>query len=231
MADFLKFLNANAGVLNLLFTAVVAIATAVYAVLTARLVRETRDLRRAQTEPRIEIFARMRDEWVSLIDLVIKNIGLGPAYDIRFQISTERETEGSAELIRVLTELRSVTSGISFLAPGQEFSSHWTVMTDRFETKIEARITFKSTYRDASGMSYEREYAVDFSEFKGVRRVGEPPLIKIARLMEDLKRDTSSLVTGLRRLNVDIYDSDDRKAERAAWEEERAKRLTQAKPE
>lgn len=231
MTDLLTFLNDNAGALNVLFTAVVAGATVVYAVLTSRLVRETRDLRRAQTEPQVEVFMRMRDEWVSLIDLVIKNIGLGPAYDVRFVVAVDQDSPGSQDLIKALRELRSVTSGIRFLAPGQEFSSHWTVMTENFDTKIEARITLKSTYRDASGASYHRDHVVDFSELKGVSRIGEPPLLKIAKLMEDLKRDISSLATGFRRLNVDVYDSQDRQAAQAARDEERAKRLSQAKNE
>lgn len=55
MGDLLAFLNANSGALNVIFTGVVTIATAVYAVLTWKLVSETRQMREVQTEPKIEI--------------------------------------------------------------------------------------------------------------------------------------------------------------------------------
>ena len=48
----LEFLNENRGAFAVAFSAVVAIATIVYAILTWRLVSETRKMRVAQTEPR-----------------------------------------------------------------------------------------------------------------------------------------------------------------------------------
>lgn len=55
MSETLKFLNENSGALTVIFTAVVTVATAVYAVLTWKLVAETRLMREVQTEPKIEI--------------------------------------------------------------------------------------------------------------------------------------------------------------------------------
>ena len=46
-------LNNNSGVLTLIFTAVVALSTVCYVVLTAKLVSETRKIREVQTEPKI----------------------------------------------------------------------------------------------------------------------------------------------------------------------------------
>lgn len=48
----LEFLNENRGAFAVAFSAVVAITTVVYAILTWRLVSETRKMRVAQTEPR-----------------------------------------------------------------------------------------------------------------------------------------------------------------------------------
>ncbi len=73
----LEFLNKNAGALTVIFTAVVTLSTVVYAILTAALVKETRRMRQAQTEPKIEITLRPSDEWINLIRLHLKNIGLG----------------------------------------------------------------------------------------------------------------------------------------------------------
>jgi len=231
MADYLNFLNDNAGALNVAFVGVVAMATVVYAVLTSKLVRETRNLREAQTEPHIEVFYRMRDEWMSLIDVVVKNIGAGPAYDLRFEVTAVETNEATEVLLKRLGEFKSISSGISFLGPGQEFSSFWTNMTDQFEKKIEAQLLVKSTCRSTTGASYERQHIIDFSELKGIQRIGEPPLLKIAKSLEKLQQDVQYLSSGFKKLKIDLYDSDDRDAERKQWEEERAKRATQSKSE
>ncbi len=231
MSDYLKFLNDSAGALNLLFSAVVAIATVVYAILTSKLVRETRSLREAQTEPRVEVFYRMRDEWVSLIDVVAKNIGAGPAYNLRFEVTAVVANEATDSLVKQLNQLKSIASGINFLGPDQEFSSYWTNMTEQFDKKMEAQLLIKSTCRSATGASYHREHVIDFSELKGIVRVGEPPMLKIAKSIEKLQGNVEHLASGFRKLKVDVFDSDDRESERKAWEEEHAKRLSQPKTE
>jgi len=57
----------------------------VYAILTWRLVSETRKMRETQTEPKIFITIQPREEWFNFIDVIIQNIGLSPAYGIQFQ--------------------------------------------------------------------------------------------------------------------------------------------------
>jgi len=59
----LEFLNQNAGALTVIFTTVVTLSTGVYAILTAMLVAGTRSMRQAQTEPKIEVTIRPRDEF------------------------------------------------------------------------------------------------------------------------------------------------------------------------
>jgi len=49
----LDLLNRNSGAFTVLFSAVVALATVVYAILTWRLVTETKEMREVQTEPKI----------------------------------------------------------------------------------------------------------------------------------------------------------------------------------
>jgi hypothetical protein len=79
---FAPSMTDNATAFNLMFSGVVAIATVVYALLTSKLVLETRSLREAQTEPRVEVFMRITDVWIRGVDIVVKNIGAGPAYDV-----------------------------------------------------------------------------------------------------------------------------------------------------
>lgn len=231
MGDVIAFLNANTGVLNLLFAAVVAAATAVYAWLTAKLVAETRRLRQVQTEPHIEVFYRPRDEWISLLDIVAKNIGNGPAYDLKFSCVATVSNKGSEILLGRLRDLKGFSTGIAYLGPSQEFFSFWTQMTEDFEDKVATQIRVRTTCRSATGALYDRQHLLDLSELKGISRIGEPPLLKIAKSLEELQKDVQHLATGFNKPKINVFTHEDRERERKELEERRAQAREQKAPE
>ncbi len=231
MAELLKFLNENSGAFNLLFTAVVAIATVVYAVLTARLVRETERLRAAATEPALEVTYRSRDEAMALLDIVVKNIGSGPAYRIRFGLAAEPSGAGAEMLLIPLRELKSFQSGINVLLPGQDFSSFWTDARKDFAVKLQTRVVITTTCCGATGGEYKREHIIDLSELQGVARLGTPPLLAMARHLDKLAKDLNDLSSGRRRLRVDAFTQGDRERERAEFEQDRAEKRAKSQGE
>lgn len=210
---------------------VVAAATAVYAWLTAKLVAETRRLRQVQTEPHIEVFYRPRDEWISLLDVVAKNIGNGPAYDLKFSWEATISNKGSETLLGRLRELKGFSTGIAYLGPSQEFFSFWTQMTEEFEDKVATQIRVRSTCKGATGAVYDRQHLLDLSELKGISRIGEPPLLKIAKSLEALQKDVQHLATGFNKPKVNVFTHEDRERERKEWEERRAQSREQQAPE
>lgn len=219
MADFLKFLNDNAGAFNVVFSGVVAVATVVYAILTARLVRETERLRAAATEPSLEVTYRSRDEAMALLELVVKNIGSGPAYGIRFELSATPEGTGADELLKPLREMKALQSGMNVLMPGQEFSAYWTDVRQHFDAKLQTLVTARSICTGASGVKYKRDHLIDLSELKGAARLGTPSLLAIARSLEKLQNDVHSFTTGSQRLAIDAFSETDRARERAEREQ------------
>lgn len=78
----------------LAFTGIVAKSTFVYAVLTWRLVSETKRLRVAQTEPMVSVTYHPREEWINFSDFRIKNVGAGPALEIKFEVEPDFEYVG-----------------------------------------------------------------------------------------------------------------------------------------
>lgn len=218
MTELLKFLNNNSGAFNLLFSAVVAVATVVYAVLTARLVRETERLRAAATEPALEVTYRSNDEAMSLLDIVIKNIGSGPAYDIRFEFTADTSSPGAEALLKPLRELKSFQSGLNVLLPGQEFSSFWTDIREQFDSKVKTVVSVSTTCKSANGDEYGRTHTIDLSELQGVARLGTPPLLAISRSLKKVQDDLHKLVNGSQRIRVDAFSQADRDAEQAEWE-------------
>ena len=199
----LEFLNQNSGAFAVVFSAVVAFATVVYAILTWRLVSETRKMREAQTEPKISATIQPREEWINFIDMVIQNIGLGPAYNIKFDVKPDFEyVKGS-----FLSELGFMKNGLRYLAPNQKLQFFLTSMTENFEEKTKKPFEIKVTYRNSMGKKYEDVYVIDFSQLIGLRQLGEPSLYKIAKNIEKIQRDLHDLSTHI--MKVIRYTKED----------------------
>lgn len=225
----LEFLNQNSGALTVIFTAVVTLSTVVYAVLTAVLVAETRRMRQAQTEPKLEVVIKPREEWVSLIHVYVRNIGLGPAYDISFEVSAEKGGDGAQALMDDFTKAHFFGTGLRYLGPGQERVSGFSQMTEKADQKIESVLVFAVRYRGATGKQYQEKFWLDFSEFKGHTQIGKPPLNAIAQHLEKIQEDFHNLVSGRTRIKADVYDNEDREQERKEREEHRNELLAQSK--
>ena len=211
MEELFNFLNQNSGTLLVIFSAIVALSTVIYALLTFALVRETSKMRVAQTEPCIDITYKPRDEWLKLIDIAIKNIGLGPAYDIKFDVIPLTKDEITVELIKELKEKHFFSSGLNYLSPGQEISTFFTSINTEFKGKMASRILIKISYKNSIDKNYLNEYMINLSELEGIIKIGQPPpLYKIAKDIEVIKDEIKHLTSGFKRLNTDIYTSEDR---------------------
>jgi hypothetical protein len=215
-------INKNSGFIGLVFSLVVTIATVVTAWLNARLVSETRRMREAQTEPHVQVTYKIRDEWINLLDVSIRNIGLGPAYDISFELRAEIVGDKKNDLVGTLEKLNCFSKGLVYLGPDQEFSSFWTSLLESHASKLDTRVHIICRYRNATGVRYVMPCVLDLSELKGISRIGEPPLYKISKQLESIAKNVDHFASGFRRLRVDGYSQADRDLERAALESQRA---------
>jgi len=197
----LEFLNQNSGAFAVIFSAVVAFATIIYAILTWRLVSETRKMREAQTEPKVSVTIQPREERINLIDMVIQNIGLGPAYNIEFEVSPDFEYAKG----RFLSELGFMKNGLIYLAPNQKLQFFLTSMIENFEEKTKKPFEIRVTYKNSVGKKYKDVYMIDFSQLIGLSQLGEPPLYKIAKNIEKIQKDIHYLSTGVHRMKVIRY--------------------------
>ena len=166
-------------------------------------------MRNAQTEPCVDITYKLRNEWLKLIDIAIKNIGLCPAHDIKFDIIPLTKDEVTIELIKELKEKHFLSSGLNYLSPGQEISSFFT--NTKFKGKMVSRILIKPLYKNAIGKNYSNQYMMNLSELEGIIKIGQlPPLYKIAKYVKVIKDEIKHSTSGFKRLNTDIYTSEDR---------------------
>lgn len=215
MTELLKFLNENSGALTVLFTAVVTIATAVYAALTWILVNETRMMREVQTEPKLQVTVSSFDFAVHIVRLHIRNVGLGPALNVTFKPKVLVGGQSAEKLLAELTDVNFFNVGLKHFGPGQERVSAYTQLTEDHDGKMASVLAIDVTYSSATGKSYSDSLVVDMSELKGGYQLGKPHLYAIAQSLEKMQEDIHHLTTGFHRIKANIYTSEDRAEESA----------------
>ena len=228
MTELLEFLNKNSGALTVLFTAVVTIATAVYAGLTWVLVKETRMMREVQTEPKLQATVNSFDFAIHIVRLHIRNVGLGPALNVTFIPKVISGGQSAKKLLEELTDVNFFNVGLKYFGPGQERVSAYTQLTNDHDGKMASVLALEVTYRSATGKKYRDTLVVDMSELKGSYQLGKPHAYAIAQSLEKIQKDIHQLATGFHRIKTNVYTSEDRaeemveaKARHEQWQRER----------
>lgn len=206
---FLEYLNNNSGAINAIFSMVVAISTVFYVCLTRSVARETVLLRKAQTNPLISISVETLDDAIHILRLNIKNIGSGPALNINFSWKVIAGDEGAESLVAEFTKSNFFKTGINNLGPGKERFSHYTVMTEHTEVKLQSVLEFEVKYSSLQGEEFKEKIIIDMSEHSTDYQLGTPHLAAIAKSIEKIQKDISSY-KAFSRLKVDIYTSKNR---------------------
>jgi hypothetical protein len=152
---------------TILLSAVVASATVVYAVLTYFLVRETKRLREVETEPTISVFVRPLDRIERMLEIVVKNIGRGPAYHLQW------DYDNDAPVICRLRERDFNFSDLGFfrgseyMAPGEEYRSLFGMTTDLLNGPALPALKLNVTYLNEAGRKYAGTFLIDPEELRG----------------------------------------------------------------
>lgn len=212
-SEILNFLNENSGALTVLFTAVVTISTVIYSVLTGKLVSETKRMRQVQTEPKIEVTIKSFDFAIHIVRLHVRNIGLGPAINVRFDPKVLSGGQAAKDLLNEFTQSNFFKIGLNYFGPGQERYSHYTQMTQGHHGKIESVLAIEISYESTTGVKYKEQATIDMSELKGEYQLGTPNLYSIAKSLEKIQNDISHITSGYKKSSAQIYTAEDRQKE------------------
>lgn len=197
----LQYLNQNAGAINVLLACVIAAATLVYVLLTRTLVLETRRTRELQSDPLIAVYA---EDTVSIHfqDFVVRNIGAGPAYKIRFQVLQDFECEKST----AFSTLPFVSAGLKYLAPAQQFSFFLTNLLENSDVKLEAALKLRVGWENREGREFSEDFTIDFSHRKGCTYLQRKDVEDVARELEKIGREIGHLSSGFHKLQVIVHE-------------------------
>lgn len=219
LPDAIAYLNSNSGALTVLFTAVVAVSTVIYALLTWSLVSETKRMREVQTEPRVEITLKSLDFAINIVRLEIRNIGLGPAINVKFISEIISGGNGAIKLLEEFNKANFLKIGLKYFGPSHVLYSGYTQITKDYDAKIASVLSYNVEYESVTGKKYKDKITIDVSEHKGMTQLGKPNLYAISQSIDVIQKEFSHVVSGYKKIHADIYTAEDRDREK---EEEKA---------
>ena len=191
-------------ILMVIFTAVVALSTGVYALLTWRLVSETRRLRQVQTEPRVSVRLELAERvGHGGLELVIRNEGQGPAQNIRFNFQGDPTYFIGHGQQQPINQIPVIKNGLPYLGPSQSFRFllGW-LFGESFDRANREPWTFQIDYENLASKSKKDTYSLDFSQFAGLIVGSGAPLVRIEKHLESIQKDFQLFTTGFNKLHV-----------------------------
>lgn len=184
----------------------VAIAAAFFAL---RQVREARISRDEQSQPNVVMFTEpMQADW-QFLELVIKNYGQTPAYDVRVSLDTTPEVSPDyqgADITKV-----AIPDQIPILAPGQEWRALWDHAPDHFaasgiKSRHEGVITYRGDRKKRQHWfaPWRTDYArhespvlLDFELLKDTRRVNRRKIHDVANTLDKQLKNVDKQLTAI----------------------------------
>ncbi len=159
--DFQQFLSEHG---ELIASIITIGLVAWYTVLTHKMLRNS-------NKPHIVVRLGINNTHTdSSINIVVENIGTGPAKHIKITPSCSN-TEKLFDL--PLEKIGFIKHGIEYLANGQTKESFLTNIIEKFEKQKKTPISVEVTYTDSAGKAYPPEtFTLDFYEFDWVGTAG-----------------------------------------------------------
>ena len=136
---------------------------------TQEMVQEMREERTTGGRPLITV----SEDYESLPDLnlVVQNVGQGPAKAITFHFSSRVESSDGY----VLSDLAIFQEGLTDLAPNAKIVCYWDKLENILpmiqDNRLEREITVTVQYQDLSGGSLEHQWAIAPWRYEGIRAV------------------------------------------------------------
>jgi len=155
----IAYLDQHFGAVTAITTLVSTAFTAIYVILTSRMLREVRKAK----EPFVTIDMELPD---SMLRLIVVNLGQSPARNIRFAIEHDIQWL-SIYNSNGIASIPAIRNGISALAPGRSLRFNAGVVHGIPKDK-ETVLSVKIMFEDEGGKYYSRKETIDISQFNDV---------------------------------------------------------------
>ncbi len=123
------------------------------------------------------------------VNLVVQNVGPGPAKNITFEFSSPVESSDGF----VLSDLAFFQEGITSLAPGGRIVCYWdelgSLQQMNQEGRLERNVTVTVNYEDILGGSYSHNWEVDPLLYQGLRTIGYRDTSDLVDIVEKISEE------------------------------------------
>ena len=168
-------------VITSLVTAAAFLVAAVVAFIAYRQLQHNRTAHRDQTRPYVMVHVDRSPSAFSVLDLVVENVGKGPALNVRLEATPPFRRAKDDE--HPLSESRLFTEAMSMLPPGFRLATFFDSAVDRSESDppMPSAHAVTVTYEDSTGHKYSETQVVDvtvwddllFGEVYGTHHVAQ----------------------------------------------------------
>lgn len=188
-------------------TLVTAVATFFLWRVTKTLARETTRMAEAVAQPHVVVTLTPNRWSMRHFDIHIDNTGNATAYDVVVAFDPPLENE-EARGDRIEIPFQR----ISVLKPGQGLCSYLSEFARLDGKSYRVDISWK---RDAYlDQRQTNAYTLSMADHDGISRLGDEPLVEIAKHIKKIEENWSPVAKGSKRTEVDVFSGSDRLHER-----------------
>jgi hypothetical protein len=216
----LDFLQKYSGAFSALLTLCLLLLNVFSVGIAFYLARENRLLRRAGTDPDVMLYLIGADRYPTLINMVLANVGKGPARNIRVSHDATQ-----AELAEHNVAIRNLKlfEGWGLLPQGERVEFFFGSGPDLLKEPSLRALRFTVHYQDIRGCERNAEFRIDASEFEGMATVGHPAEHESAEALKKIA-DAVESWSGSRRLKVETITTREVQREQREWIEQHRQR-------
>ena len=163
--------------------AVIAIFTGFYVIGTLFMWWELRKSRLRLDKPNIQISFEPQKRWGNFFDLVVKNLGNVPVYDLEFKIEPSNlKTLGK----RKLEDLNLFKRSIPVFGVGEELKTFAIAYVDFINSDQPKQFSVTARYKTKDGRPVSEKYNFDMEIYKGMSAFSEKSLNEVVEQLEKL---------------------------------------------
>jgi hypothetical protein len=207
----INFLKTNSGVILAIATLVYMLITGFYALITSWMLYETKKMRKFQTEPYIFINVQPVERARYFKNIVIQNIGHGPAYNLKFKIEPDIVLTPGHNL----SEINMMKQGFRYFAPNQREECLIVSSIDEAKKKEKTLYEMTVTYGKEGNKHYKHTFVLDFTEYVGMQYIDTDPYKGIIDKLDTIHRDIDKVIAGgvTSKIRVVAYPKDEHDGE------------------
>lgn len=181
---------------------ILALATAALVYVTWILAKEAKLTRKEQQRPNIIISLEPHKDHINFAELIIENIGYGPAYDLKVSFSCKVRSDNV-----IFNEMKLLNQNV--LKPKsiiKTFAGRWDeIAPKQFETTL--------NYKNISQEYITEKFLIDTEQFNGLSTIGNNPLLEISKNTKKIADSISHVSSGFKKIKVETYNKIDREEE------------------